>query len=605
MSSLSDCLHLTSAPKYRLKVNSPPYVKDQQNRIACNFEGSPVDSIEAAASQTDSSIDSFRGTREFHRIEIESFEMSVNSGSSMSKAKSSASKGDDIRSNASSRSRKESTPSDGESSQLSFQSGNHYVEVTKGILHLLKENKPTPLGEEAERSELICMISVPTSMTTHDILQFTAPVSGDIENLRIIRDSKPNQYMVLIKFRNQKTADEFFGNYNGAQFNTIEPDVCNLVYVGRVETLNESDRRLKQPPNSGLTELPTCAVCLERMDESVEGILTILCNHSFHSNCLDKWPDTSCPVCRYCQTPESIPQSCCFECTAMKSSALDEANNSSDVSTDPVNSSNETTESLWICLVCGHVGCGRYVEGHAYKHYVETQHTYAMQLGNNRVWDYAGDNYVHRLLQNKSDGKVVEVDNASQRASEEKIDAFQLEYTYLLTNQLDTQRKFYEDTIHKIESEAQETISSLQDKNSLFSQEKTKMQEQITNLTKEKASCERKLNNLSSKLTKLTEELAEEKELNKALTKNQDMWQKKLKETEDKMMRLITVKDKELVDLKEQVRDLMFFVQARDKILQEPDSHLQQEIQEGRIVVGEGASTSQPSSSRGKSRKKK
>ena len=27
---------------------------------------------------------------------------------------------------------------------------------------------------------------------------------------------------------------------------------------------------------------------------------------------------------------------------------------------------------------------------HAYKHFEETQHTYAMQLTNHRVWDYAG-----------------------------------------------------------------------------------------------------------------------------------------------------------------------------------------------------------------------
>lgn len=31
-----------------------------------------------------------------------------------------------------------------------------------------------------------------------------------------------------------------------------------------------------------------------------------------------------------------------------------------------------------------------------------------MQLGSNRVWDYVGDNFVHRLLQNKGDGKLVE-----------------------------------------------------------------------------------------------------------------------------------------------------------------------------------------------------
>ena len=43
------------------------------------------------------------------------------------------------------------------------------------------------------------------------------------------------------------------------------------------------------PPMTGMTELPICTVCLERMDESVDGILTILCNHSCHGACLTKW----------------------------------------------------------------------------------------------------------------------------------------------------------------------------------------------------------------------------------------------------------------------------------------------------------------------------
>lgn len=39
-----------------------------------------------------------------------------------------------------------------------------------------------------------------------------------------------------------------------------------------------------------------------------------------------------------------------------------------------------------------------------FSHFLETQHCYAMQLGNTRVWDYVGDNFVHRLLQNNEDG---------------------------------------------------------------------------------------------------------------------------------------------------------------------------------------------------------
>ncbi len=51
------------------------------------------------------------------------------------------------------------------------------------------------------------------------------------------------------------------------------------------------------------------------------------------------------------------------------------------------------SESLWICLICGHIGCGRYQGGHANNHWLETQHTYALELESQRVWDYAGDKY--------------------------------------------------------------------------------------------------------------------------------------------------------------------------------------------------------------------
>lgn len=52
------------------------------------------------------------------------------------------------------------------------------------------------------------------------------------------------------------------------------------------------------PPPPGQTELPTCPVCLERLDVHISGIITTVCNHVFHSDCLQRWGDTSCPVCR-------------------------------------------------------------------------------------------------------------------------------------------------------------------------------------------------------------------------------------------------------------------------------------------------------------------
>ena len=35
---------------------------------------------------------------------------------------------------------------------------------------------------------------------------------------------------------------------------------------------------------------------------------------------------------------------------------------------------------LWQCLICGYVGCGRYVGKHAFDHYQRTGHNFALNL---------------------------------------------------------------------------------------------------------------------------------------------------------------------------------------------------------------------------------
>ena len=39
-----------------------------------------------------------------------------------------------------------------------------------------------------------------------------------------------------------------------------------------------------------------------------------------------------------------------------------------------------TPADLWICLICGHVGCGRYRGSHAAGHWQESGHGYALEL---------------------------------------------------------------------------------------------------------------------------------------------------------------------------------------------------------------------------------
>lgn len=112
-------------------------------------------------------------------------------------------------------------------------------------------------------------------------------------------------------------------------------------------------------------------------------------------------------------------------------------------------------------MICGFVGCGRYKEGHAIRHWKDTQHCYSLDFRTQQIWDYVGDNYVHRLNQDQSriDGKSemhvhcmsLEGECDTCECSEDlevngaffnsKVEAIVDEYNRLLTSQLETQRQ--------------------------------------------------------------------------------------------------------------------------------------------------------------------
>lgn len=429
-----------------------------------------------------------------------------------------------------------------------FFSGNPFVEVTKGIIHMYKKNERIEMHKGL--SKTLCLFSVPATLNCHDILNFVAPCHPVLQHIRIIRDGTPNQFMVLLEFRSVESAMEFYETYNGTAYNNLEPDsLCHAVWVSNVEWGDDG------LPPLGHTELPTCPVCLERMDESVDGVLTILCNHAFHANCLIKWGDSTCPVCRCVQTPELAESSVCMEC--------------------------EGTEALWICLICGHVGCGRYQGGHAASHFRTTNHTYALQLGSNRVWDYAGDNFVHRLLQSKSDGKLVATEDRSGNG-DEKIDSMQLEFTYMLTSQLEAQRRFYEDRLIRLENVIEKDNKSFKEKMDDLLEKFSAVEAKLQTVTKEKVQIEKKYAHVNAKITTLIKDLAEERQMNKALQSNQASWQSKYTQLETNYRKLQIEKEGEITELKDEIRDLMFYMEAQNTI---SNSDLKDEIATSSISV--------------------
>ncbi|KAL8180050.1 UNVERIFIED_CONTAM: hypothetical protein K2H54_004518 [Gekko kuhli] len=110
--------------------------------------------------------------------------------------------------------------------QMSFFSGNPSVEIVHGIMHLYKTNKMTSLKEDVRRSAMLCILTVPATMTSHDLMKFVASFYEVIEHMKIIRDSTPNQYMALIKFSTQAPSVKRFSGgemAKGVRFGPQKP----------------------------------------------------------------------------------------------------------------------------------------------------------------------------------------------------------------------------------------------------------------------------------------------------------------------------------------------------------------------------------------------
>ncbi|KAI0923981.1 hypothetical protein AcV5_009365 [Taiwanofungus camphoratus] len=483
----------------------------------------------------------------------------------------------------------------------------HASEVTKsgstnlpeGVVHIYRDtlkpfdafqassstiSSPTALSTDTITAEYIsnytpnlddvvlAVLAVPSWMTPSDFLAFVTPAAEGVALLRMIRDSAPNRSIVVMKFRDPSNAIDFAEAYNGKQFNSMEPEICHVVRVLSI-TIDSTDQfsqelcRVGYTQDTGATyELPTCPVCLERMDSAVTGLVTVPCSHTFHCACLSKWGDSRCPVCRYSQTLLSSHPSYCADCAS--------------------------TTNLWICLICGNIGCGRYGRAHAHAHYTKTTHLYALELETQRVWDYAGDGYVHRLIQNKADGKLVELPSAASSVginsmrgeggvgpstadalSAEKIEAIGIEYSYLLTSQLDSQRTFYEDQTTELRGQIdslrglveQLTLEVEKGKAIVREDEELHMRQERSRI----AELERemfKVENRAEKATKLARNLAKELQEERAVSTGLLRNLRKAKEDAERAQRekadsLVRVKE-----LEDQVRDVMFFLEAKNSI---------------------------------------
>ena len=498
-------------------------------------------------------------------------------------------------------------------------------------------------GFDVEVCTTLCILAVPSWMMPSDLLGFVGEQAReDVSHFRLIRTGRTNKYMVLMKFRSAKKAKEWQKVYNGRLFSSAEPENCHVVFIKSVEFLspdmtsdgdgsgsfpgNTNDpfttppngRRASKslsskplaPPPPNLLELPTCPVCLERMDETT-GLLTILCQHVFHCACLEKWRGSGCPVCRYTHSPSY---------TFPYPRPQDEETEQEE---EPYCSVCATDANLWICLICGNIGCGRYDSAHAFAHYEETSHCYAMDISTQHVWDYAGDGYVHRLIQSKPDTSssaarktINMIDLPERRRHEneafraeggesvprEKMEAMGMEYTFLLTSQLEGQRRYFEEQVERAVDKASQ--ASLRAEEAVAAAEKTTIRDEERE--KELQTLQASVGKLEIALEKekqvrakfeamarnLSTQLREEKTMSEGLMKRLEAEKVKAEKAKQEVQEA-REKTKELEDMN---HDLTMFISSQEKV-----KELQaqgEEVVEGGIGVVDGPKK------KGKGRKK-
>jgi len=200
---------------------------------------------------------------------------------------------------------------------------------------------------------------------------------------------------------------------------------------------------------------------------------------------------------------------------------------------------------------------------------------------------------VHRLIQNKADGKLVELPSAASSMgvnsrddgtlgpsdadslSAEKIEAIGIEYSYLLTSQLDSQRLFYEEQTTELKTQVEELRHLVEKLGRDLEMDKAEAkereaqrhleeEEKLDEVYKDKIKAEKKAERVAELARKFEKELKEEKAVSEGLLRNLT----KMKETSAQSEKQREEYEAKIAELQDQVRDIMFFLEAREKIEQ-------------------------------------
>jgi len=530
---------------------------------------------------------------------------------------------------------------DEESSDLFFPfSTGSACAKTEGRLRLFREDDDgdgETSASSSRCSKLVLVPFIPSSFSVADLCEFFAPVRANVRELRVVvpkggggggeqqqqqqqqqqreeeeekkKSNKGFYFAAILAFDDEENAKMFSSNFHGQPFSSLnDEEICRCVFVKSVEFGKERGDGADEEKEEGVdggTELPAnCPVCLDRLDGEVSGILTTSCGHHFHADCMSGVSGSVCPVCRFAMDATAKREAKCERCECQNG-------------------------SLWTCLICGVVGCGRYENRHAVAHWTETGHCYSLEIGSGRVWDYSRDQFVHRLIQGKHGLVELTPDEKGRRSHAidpstravgrrvegpgggeggyayghpdgddledgddpeltealvaSKLDAVANEYDQLLASQLDQQRKHYERLLMDAASDKSEMMTKVE----IIAEQATKLR--LLN---------RRADHAEKEVKRLEEENVFLKQLNEQMLRDAgEMRETKMTSSTKEKEKIASLEEK-VRELEGMNRDLMFFLESKETIQKSKGSELDARF--GKIELEEKEMQEEPTLVRGK-----
>jgi BRCA1-associated protein len=425
----------------------------------------------------------------------------------------------------------------------------------------------------------------PTNALSSSFAKAAKSILEDYTNDHDDEPSKPS-YLVLISLQDIDTSMKFIKHFHKKAMSSFDTTTVSVFLVASLEGIGDDPINMSRYPHSNVGAPSNrarsisiqgddnCPVCLESMTTCSDdpSLFTTVCNHTFHLECLLRCEDSPCPVCRFDHSTLCNCHTSCHVCGS--------------------------TDNVFVCLICGVASCsatsslpsttnkewnkanptaveststcGRsnesfFSRSHAESHYEQTLHAYALDTNTQHVWDFCGQGFVHRLIQNEQDGKLVEISEPGSVSKERsivpgmtdleeeevvhrKLECLASQYHNLLKTQLDQQRQYFMQEIQNIKRMHEERKTK----------EKQSSQALISALKSDFNQLKQRKNNLQRKYNKVMDDIAFLRNMNESIEADREPIQNEILKLQQAHKKSQEQALKQLRFLEEKVKSLMF-----------------------------------------------